>query len=154
MEISLKQIKEQLKSNDFSKTLDLINQAIEQRILYPEILILKANCLQISDKGKETLEDIQRIYEQALTIDENYCNALIELGYFNYAVMDNAKLGKNYFNKALTLLKSKLNETIVGLGKCIEEIDSQEAATKFIHEIKSNLLETSEINEYLQQLKD
>ncbi|MDZ4710687.1 MAG: hypothetical protein SGI89_00010 [bacterium] len=146
MDRILSKIRQFIKEKKFEEAFKLIENAEAKNILSPELSILKARILQLSDFGDYELDDIEKLYKRALLIDENSIYALIEIGYFYYAIMDNSKLAEKYFKKALGKCKTQMTEIVIGLAKCKEEY-SVDSALKFLEKVRSQTLEFSKLDD-------
>ena len=149
----LSKIRKYIKEKKYEEAFNILENAEKKNILCPELLILKARILQLSNFGEYDLTDIEKIYKRALLIDENYINTLIEIGYFYYAVLDNNKLAEKYFKKALRKCKKQMTEIVIGLTKCKEEY-SIENALNFLENVRFQTLEFSKLDDLKKNLKE
>jgi hypothetical protein len=86
-------------------------------------LIFKASIIQLSDKQNiYSLEDAEKSLSEALVIDPNNIEALVEMGYYQTNVNDDERAGKRFLKKAeklcvqyLNEIKKELNEIETGL---------------------------------------
>jgi len=89
---------------------------------------------------------------EALSIDEDYVEALNELGYLNYAVLDDAAKARPLFERAHELCKSQMTESVTGLANCIFELEGREKALEFVHEVLAEPFDMEEITTLKQEL--
>lgn len=88
-----------------------------------EELVYKGRAIQLgSETSVYELEDAKDALLAALGRGKNYPVALIELGYFSWAVEDDAEVGLEYFNKAIAVLEELMIKAREGREKCLEEL--------------------------------
>jgi tetratricopeptide (TPR) repeat protein len=68
-----------------------------------ELWILRGDAIQLSDASTYTLEDVERSYERAIEFEPSLPDPYESLGYFHYAVMDDAEKAKSFFERAISL---------------------------------------------------
>jgi hypothetical protein len=100
---------------------DDIKQAYQKGILNPEILLLKAICIQLSENSLCSLSDTQKILEDAIKLDDKCIPAYIELEYFLDAVMAKSGDAEPYFKKAFDLNNKNRQEILTGLVEMLME---------------------------------
>lgn len=119
----------------FDEALDKLIELGEMIELSPYLLVLKGKHILLSDKGPYELADARKAFEAALDIQEDCVEALLELGWFHYAVEDNAAEAKPFFEKALAVSKGQTTEIVEGFAKCLCEIAGKDKALEFIGDI-------------------
>lgn len=150
----LVEIKKKYTEDKYDEAIKLLDKAIDKCILYPEILLQKASCLQLSKNNNIKIEDIEKLYLTALSIDEGYYNSLIEFANFQFAVMDRTKLAKEYFEKALSVLTGPITETIIGIARCIEEIEDEKKAISYLSKANIEILNNKLVKEVIDEFKE
>jgi Tfp pilus assembly protein PilF len=65
--------------------------------------VLRGDALQLSDGGATALDEAERSYREALHLDAMFADAYEALGYFIFAVRDDAAASTAYFRRALEL---------------------------------------------------
>ncbi len=150
----LAQAKDNCKLGKYDEAIKLIDIAIADQVLYPEVLLQKASCLQLTNGKDISIEDIENLYQQALSIDDNYYNTLIELANFQFAVLDKTLQAKENFESALAILQSAVTEAVMGIAKCIEETENEKSAIKYLSEISTNILDKEKIANLSNEFKD
>lgn len=154
MNNTLKRANELAKSEKYKMAIALLEKAERLPLIHPEIYVRIAMYIQLSgDDVKYELRDVERFLKKALTIDDKYVNALIELGDFYYVENEPIKAEK-LLTKAIKILKWQLNDTIITLAKCIEEKQSKREATKFLEQIGNNLLDYRKIEKLKHEFKN
>lgn len=83
-------------------------------------LVRKSACHQLGDFGN--LEEAEQALKAALELAKDYVPALLDLGWFYYAVQDDAESALSYFSKAEELSRASLKEALEGKEKCLEEL--------------------------------
>ena len=73
--------------------------------------------LQDDEDGSPTLTDAKADLETAVAMDEDSPVALIELGYFVYAIEDDVRTALKHFQKAIPICRSHLKTRIIGPGE-------------------------------------
>lgn len=120
------------RSEKYDEALRVIEEAEQRTSLTPALLVWKSRCQQLTDNPKGELADAQTSLQQALDIDEEYLPALIDLAYFFLNIMNDAEAASPLFRKALVISTDNITEVVTGLGQCISETDSPEAALAFL----------------------
>lgn len=116
--------------------LDRLLDIERERKLWPHELVEKARLIQIAPpRDALGLKDAEEAYRQALEIDDEYVPALVELAYYYWAVEDNAQAARPYFERAVSLCRSQLSEAASGVAGCLEELDSEEEARRYLRRI-------------------
>lgn len=146
MEILLEKIHILYKSGKYDEAVTILEEIEKQGMLNPAILVKKGNCVLLGSGERYSLSDVEKMYKKALSIDNKYVEALIELGYFYLNVMDDAKHAKPYFQNAIDCLRDSMTESIIGMSKCISEIDSDEKALQFLNDVLSVTIDSAKIN--------
>ena len=102
-----------------------IRELERQQSLTPKLLVRKGMLLQMDDDPRGELSEVEESFRKALDIDPDYVEAYIELGYYYYAVLDNAASGRDFFLKAADLLRKLNSEVLEGLVECAEELEPE-----------------------------
>lgn len=118
-----------------------------------DVLIIKGACIQLgSETSPYKLEDAEAAYKKALEIDPESLEALIEAGYY-YFVMDNrADIAKPYFEKVISIARTRLTEAIIGIAECISET-SPKKALRFIEKAVKNTADSKMIDKTIAEIK-
>lgn len=88
-------------SQRFDEALKFLGKLEKERELTPYELVTKGRCIQLASEGEGwELEEAANVFKQALEIEPEYVPALIELGFFYFAVEGNA-------SKALPLFEER-----------------------------------------------
>lgn len=108
-------------AEDWDGCLRLFSLLEKETPLTAHELVRKSACLQL---GAElgSLEQAEQALKAALELAKDYVPALLDLGWFHYAVQDDAETGLSYFAKAEQLSRASLQEALEGKGKCLEEL--------------------------------
>lgn len=68
-----------------------------------ELWILRGDAIQLSDGEDYELDDAEASYRNAIQLDPDCAAAYESLGYFTYAVLDDARASLQFFQKAISL---------------------------------------------------
>lgn len=118
--------------------------------LHPELLTLKAQCLQTTAEPiSASLEEIQKSLEDAIALDEAYFPAYVELAYFQLNVMDNAEAAFPLFEKAIEIINRVATEAILGKARCVAELKSKNEALDCIEQSRKDIIEADRLKEFL-----
>ena len=82
--------------------------------------MLRGDAIQLSDDLTNPLTEVERSYRKATEINPNFAEAYEELGYFWFAVMDDASKAKSFFEPAVRLGGGESART--GLSKATAEL--------------------------------
>src|ERR1700686_1810751 len=111
------------------EAVDILENVQTRRALSTRELVLKARCLQLgSGSVGDELVRAEAALRAALAIDGEYVPALVELGWFIYAVADDALGGKELFERAFEISSRECNEALSGLFQAVKETQSESAA--------------------------
>ncbi len=114
---------EAVDSDEIDKALDLLKEWESVDRLSIEELVQKGLLIQ---QGSETaayeLEDAKAAFIEALGREQNYPDALIELGFYSWVIENDAKTGLQYFDKAIAAAEKFLAEARHGREQCLEEL--------------------------------
>lgn len=140
----------------FSEALNLLRGAESRRELTPVELVQKGRCNQLApDEGEWDLKDSEEAFKKALLIEPDYLPALIELGFFYYAVEDDSARALPLFERAVEISRLQLTEAAMGMAGCLEELQSQNEASAFLGDLHCGALVEEKLDEekreWLQQ---
>lgn len=121
MMATFERLQQRIRSKDIGLALLEIQELERTAKVSPRLLVLKAMCLQLS-KEDGPLEDVESALQEALSLDDEYVDAYLELGWFLYAVQDQTAQAQAAFDRALHLLRKQNFEVIRGLLACAEEL--------------------------------
>lgn len=144
-----------MRADKYTEALREIEKLEKASILYPKILVLKGICIFCSDKlNKYTYEDVILFYKKALLIDDEYVEALIELGHHYYSSENKSIKAIPLFRKSLKILKNQVTDSILGYAKCIEEVESSKEAIRYLKNIKTSFLDAKKIDDLIKEYSD
>jgi tetratricopeptide (TPR) repeat protein len=149
----LDEVKRLYRSEKYDDALRIIEEAEQQTLVSPALLVWKSRCLQLTNNPKGDLADAQASLEQALDLDDEYAPALIDLAYFHLNVSDDAETALPLLRKALSISKDSITECVIGLGQCISETDSPNAALAFLQRNAQLTIDSSKLEELKAELK-
>jgi Tfp pilus assembly protein PilF len=154
MNTRLIKIKAQLEHLQQLKDDEQYDQALKELVNIPEeersseMWVLYGQLIQLAgDSGNIPLSEVERSYEKAMLLSPQNPVPMIEMGWYLFAVKDDAKLAKPYFEKALALIAKEQRMALWGYARCVEELESLLEAQKTVRnyptskEIKSEILE-------------
>jgi Tfp pilus assembly protein PilF len=104
-------------SQDYDAALNVLSAAEREGKLCPESLLLKAACMQLSAAGNWTLDDILSLYKEILNLRPDDPRVSNEIGYFLFAVNNNAATAETHFVAALESYCRSITEAAAGLVK-------------------------------------
>lgn len=112
-----------LKADDYDGAVLACHQLGQLRPLTADELVQQSRSIQLSsEESTLELEDVPQVLESALAIARAYLPALLELGWFHFAMMDDAKKAREYFHRARELALEYQAEAQDGLQQCDEEL--------------------------------
>jgi tetratricopeptide (TPR) repeat protein len=107
----------------FAKALALVDRLLKQWPDNPLLLVKRAQLIQLQETEEgPSLEEAKASLERAVGLDEASPAPLIELGFFLFAVEDNAKAALPCFQKAERLLAGLLRECRKGIKDVSAEL--------------------------------
>jgi tetratricopeptide (TPR) repeat protein len=103
---------------------------------HPRLLVLRAELIQLQgdEEGLPTLDDAKNDLKRAVALDPFSADALIELGYFLYAVEDDAKAAAKYFEKVVHLCVEQFTQALVGHAEALSELGQETKAASSLME--------------------
>lgn len=107
-------------ARDIQSALALIGQIERNRGSSPRLAVLKAQCLQLSEDA--SLEDVETALNAAVSMDDEYVDGYLELGWFRLMVLDDPSGAKSSFRQAAELLAKRNEEAVEGLLACDAEL--------------------------------
>ncbi|MEO8666340.1 MAG: CDC27 family protein [Ignavibacteria bacterium] len=139
---------------NIEQAINVLDDAENLPLVHPEVYVRKAIYMQLSSENeKYNLKDIEGILKKALAIDDEYINALIELGDIYY-IENEFKKAKEILNKAIKLNTSSIIEAVTLMAKCIEESDSKEKAIKYLEDFKKNTFGNNKIDSLIKEFRN
>jgi tetratricopeptide (TPR) repeat protein len=118
------------------KLIERLDELIDQYPDVAELWLERARWIQLAEAGEHyTLEDAFKSLQKALKIDSVSPEILEELGWFTYAVEDNALEAIPYFEQALALQKS--DSAALGLAKSQIELGQFNEAEETLRSISN-----------------
>jgi tetratricopeptide (TPR) repeat protein len=100
-----------------------IENAIREEPNNPELWVLRGDAIQLSDELTNPLSEVERSYRKATEIDPTFAEAYESLGYFWFAVMDDAVKAKPFFEQAIRLGAGVSAQN--GLAEAVAEIEER-----------------------------
>lgn len=139
MSKTVEQIRSCVRGKDPARALSLLKDLGEASGLPPNLLVLKAQCLLLSEGA--SLEDVEATLLRAIEIDEEYVEAFIELGWFRLNVKDDAPEAKLAFDRAIDLLRRQSAQAIRGDVACEAEIHPNADVNDFRDALRDQFLD-------------
>ncbi|HEV8427565.1 MAG TPA: hypothetical protein VGQ41_06605 [Pyrinomonadaceae bacterium] len=149
----LDEVKRLYRSEKYDDALRVIEDAEHRTLVSPALLVWKSRSLQLADNPMGDLADAQTSLQQALNMDDEYLPALIDLAYFHLNVMDDAEAALPLLRKALSISTDNVTDAVIGLGQCISETDSPNAALAFLQKNESLTIDSSRLEELKADLE-
>lgn len=150
----LDEVKQLYQSEKYKDALSALNEIEKKGFVHPTVLVWKSRCLQLTDDlSLVDLSEIEELLKEALKIDDEYLPALIDLAYFYLRIMDDAQKATPLFMKAFDLCIDDATEVVIGLGECISETKSPEAALEFLSKNEKLDIDTKKIKELRDELQ-
>lgn len=132
MDALLTKIIEKQRCKSFDEMLEIFRSLDDRGYdLPPRFAVLKARAIQVANNSHGyTLEDTEQCLLKAIKDDENYIDAYIELAFYYYAVVDDARKALLFFDQAICRSKSCLREALTGKAKSLTDLGrSKDALT-------------------------
>ncbi len=118
------QVHSYIRDRNYRAALSLIDAALRSEALSPRLHVLKATCLQLSE-DEHTLAEVESALRDAISVDDAYVDAHLELGWYYLNVLDDAPKAKAEFERARDLLRKMNVEVTKGLSACAEELEPE-----------------------------
>jgi uncharacterized protein HemY len=128
MRAPIQRIRRFVRDRDVVSALRLIDELLERTPYSPKLLVLKAQCLLLSD-SLGSLCEVESLLKQAIEADNEYVDAHVELAWYLLNVQDDARAAKQEFEYALKLLEGLSREVARGLLDCAEVLEPMRSST-------------------------
>ena len=115
----------------YDHALAKLDRLIESSPANAPLLIMRAQLIQLQespDEANPSYDDALAALKLATALDAQSPVALIELGYFLYALADDAKAASKSFRKAIPVCRDLLREALLGQAKALAELDREAEA--------------------------
>jgi tetratricopeptide (TPR) repeat protein len=108
----------------FDRALAEVERLIRDRPDNAQLLVIRSQLIRLQgdEDGTRTLDDARDDLEAAATLDEQSPIPLIELGYFRYAIDDDAKAALTPLRRATARCRQLLRESLFGQAGALEEL--------------------------------
>lgn len=144
-----------MRDERYNEALRHLEELEKQPLLYPKVYVLKGICVFLTDsEDNYDYEDVTRLYKEALQIDSEYVNALLELGHHYFSAENQSRLAVPLFEKAIKILTDQFTDAIVGLAKCIEDLESSNEAIHCINNMMEKFKDNNKISDLIEELKE
>ncbi|MDR3199018.1 MAG: hypothetical protein LBU34_14220 [Planctomycetaceae bacterium] len=118
----IKKIRDLCKKASFDDALALFDKIIPEIYFTEELLLLKANLIELANTEKYGLDDVEKLLKLAVSIYPDSYDALFEIGkYYDVVESDTAKALES-FNKAKAIAEKKLREVTDAIKECERDI--------------------------------
>lgn len=119
----LKKLESLWKPGRFGKALILVDQLLSEWPDNPLLLVRRAQLIQLQEsEDGPSLEEARATLERAADLDEESPRTWIELGFFCFAVEDDAAAAGEWFGKAEQQMSSILKECRKGKKAALAEL--------------------------------
>jgi len=158
MSLSLDEAKAEFGSGRYKNTLLTIESLEASGFVHPELWVLKGLAILSRDEDHEDhptykLEDAERAFKHALSLDPGYVPALVELGWYYLAVCNKAAQAIGYFEQAIEAEKRDLKRLVEGLVISVSEVRGNGKARLYLEELPGNLLSDIAMDEIAPWIK-
>jgi tetratricopeptide (TPR) repeat protein len=110
-------------SMDYKGVIDEVVKMRTENSVSAAALVLLGKAIQLGpDDGSLELKDAEASFLEALRIEPLYAPALLQLGWYYFAVEDDAKRALPYFEQAEEICQSQLSSAKDGASQCREEL--------------------------------
>jgi len=107
-----------------------------------DLLVWKARCLQLG--AHATPEQVEHTLRDAIACDEHNASAWVELGWLLLNVLDRPQEAERTFRRALAIQAKTNTEVLVGLVKCLKEINPERSRDELEQSLHAGLVNDEE----------
>ena len=131
------------KAKDFDAALQAVEDLIGQGCISSDLLEVRAILILMADQEgtlfpELTLEIAKSSLEAAISISRNPVGALVELGYYKYAMMvDCTHEALGHFNEAEQNAMSGVKDALIGQAKCFLDLGARSKANIILKRLKA-----------------
>lgn len=127
-----------LRSKRFEEALRLLSAIESDRSLDASELVSKGCAIMLAPEGAGfPLAAAEAAFQDALVLDPEYADALVELAWYYHNVEDDSRRALPLFERAVKVCRQQLTEAARGYASCLAELESPERAAtslRIIHE--------------------
>jgi hypothetical protein len=121
----IKKIRELCKKSSFDEALILLDKTIPEIYFTEELLLLKANLIELSNTENYELNDVEKLLKLTISIYPDSFDASFEIGkYYDVVESDTSKALENFY-KAKAIAEEKLQEVNNAIKECEMDISSR-----------------------------
>lgn len=146
------QVRDLAQDERFDEALKLIGEIEKTTHLPPNLLVLKGICIVLADTGKEPTE-AEYAFREALAVDDEYVEALNELGNYYLTIKEDPAKAMPLFEKALDVAESQVTESVMGLAISLLHTAGRDRALQFLRDVRKGHIDMERIEELEQELK-
>jgi tetratricopeptide (TPR) repeat protein len=124
---TLQELRSLYKEAKYDDLLAYLSTTASLRPLTVDEFLLRGRSIQLSSETSPyELEDAEKSYLSALELDSENVEARLELGWYYFAVQDDAQRALQYFQAAIVVANRQLAEGLDGKQQCESEIQEAE----------------------------
>lgn len=155
---SLQQVISLCKEKKFWAAYDLVNELLDKYPVTPSLLMRRAMIIQMLDtmEGREipSLEQVKQDLLLACELAPEEIEPFIELGHFEYAVMDRPDEGMKHFITAQQNADNGMKEALIGRIKCHADMGEMQQAKELLALARKNYEDDDKIEMLYYELED
>ena len=133
----------------FDEALVAIAEIEKTTALTPNLLVLKGICLELAEKQPA---DAEHAFRAALDIDDEYIEALNELGSFYLTVGEDSAKAMPLFEKAVDICEAQMTEAVVGMAVCLMNTAGKDKALQYLKDVRKSALDLERIEEIEKEI--
>jgi tetratricopeptide (TPR) repeat protein len=133
-------------ADDFDQALDLLQKEAGRRPLTTAEMIRMGRwmLLSVGRVGRQP-EDALALFERVIAEDEHNSAVLIEIGWYYYAVQNDARRARGYFERAFEAAREDLHDAVEGLANCIRELEGDVAVKRALEDLSRRALDSEAV---------
>lgn len=155
---SMDQLLSLYREKKFWQAYDLVNELLDKYPCAVDLLVRRAMIIQLLDnkEGREipSLDRAKQDLLLACQLAPNATEPFIELGHFEYAVMDDADEGMKHFITAQENADNGMKEALIGQIKCYVDKDELAKAKELLAQARQTYRDDDEIEMLCYELED
>jgi tetratricopeptide (TPR) repeat protein len=104
-------------SKNYDYAIEILDQDFDPKQANAEYWLLKARFAQLGNGERYKLDEIGSFLEKAAEMEPNNAKILTDCGFFFSRVLHRPESAKEYFSKALKLLRDSYSTAIIGMSE-------------------------------------
>lgn len=113
---------------DFAAALAIVDELLADWPGAASLHVLRAELIQLGEDDGPPLEEAKRSLNEALRLDDESIDAMLEKAHFEFAIEDDAKMAAKTFDTAIERSTAALVNALLGRAAALAELERRDEA--------------------------